>query len=74
MLKILAQLGAAVSLIFLSHSDSFPLALMLMTIAIGMTGFHNAGAMVMPQDIAPEYAGSVAGFSNTVATFSGRSN
>ena len=70
----MAQLGAAVSLILLSHSDSFPLALMLMTFAIGMTGFHNAGAMVMPQDIAPEYAGSVAGFSNTVSTFSGTCN
>ena len=69
--KLLAQLGAAFPLILLSHSDSFPLALMLMTFAIGMTGFHNAGAMVMPQDIAPDYAGSVAGFSNTVSTFSG---
>ena len=71
-LQVLAQLGAAFSLILLSRSESFPLALLLMTFAIGMTGFHNAGAMVMPQDIAPDYAGSVAGFSNTVSTFSGR--
>ncbi|XP_028408608.1 solute carrier family 17 member 9-like [Dendronephthya gigantea] len=68
--NILAQLGAAFSLILLSHCESFPLALMFMTLAIGMTGFHNAGGMVLPQDMAPEYAGSVAGFSNTVSTFS----
>ena len=68
--NVLAQLGAAFSLILLSYSESFPPALLLMTFAIGMTGFHNAGAMVMPQDIAPDYAGSVAGFSNTISTFS----
>ena len=70
-LQVLAQLGSACSLILLSHCESFPLALMFMTLAIGMTGFHNAGGMVLPQDMAPEYAGSVAGFSNTISTFSG---
>lgn len=67
----MAQLGAAISLILLSRCESFPPALLLMTFAIGMTGFTNAGAMVLPQDIAPEYAGSVSGFSQTVSTLSG---
>lgn len=67
----MAQLGAAISLLLLSHAQTFPLALLLMTFAIGMTGFHNAGAMVTPQDMAPEYAGSVAGVTNTIATFAG---
>lgn len=71
--QALAQLGAAFSLILLSRCETFPPALFFMAFAIGMTGFFNAGPMVLPQDMAPDYAGSVAGFSNTVSTFSGKS-
>jgi ACS family sodium-dependent inorganic phosphate cotransporter-like MFS transporter 9 len=39
-----------------------------MSCAVFCCGFHNAGIMVNPQDLAPKYAGAVFGIMNTIGT------
>lgn len=47
------------------------LAVALITAAQGLSGFQYGGFVVNHVDIAPRYAGTLFGISNTVATVSG---
>ena len=54
-------LGCACFLFSLSYAVTYEQALFRMTVAIGFIGFHSGAVMVNPQDIAPQFAGSVFG-------------
>ena len=53
------------SLLIVIQTKNFTLTLMCMSIIIGMTGFHSAGVTVNPQDLSPNFSGSVFGLMNT---------
>lgn len=59
------------ALLSLSNVTSFAAALICMTVAISGSGFHNAGVTVNPQDLAPNFSGSVFGLMNTVGAIPG---
>jgi len=42
-----------------------------MACTVACCGFHNAGIMVNPQDLAPRHAGSVFGVMNTIGALPG---
>ena len=64
-------LGTGFFLVCISHVNSYNAALFLMSGAVACCGFHNAGIMVNPQDLAPKFAGSVFGVMNTVGALPG---
>lgn len=55
----------SLSLILVMQTKNFTVSLMCMSIVIGMTGFHAAGVTVNPQDLSPNFSGSVFGLMNT---------
>ena len=59
--QTVALIGQAIFLLLISHQNSFEGALFCMAMAMACGGFHNSGVLVNPQDIAPQYAGSVFG-------------
>jgi ACS family sodium-dependent inorganic phosphate cotransporter-like MFS transporter 9 len=63
--------GSGIFLVLISQADSYNLALFLMSCTVFCCGFHNAGIMVNPQDLAPKYAGAVFGIMNTVGALPG---
>lgn len=46
-------------------------AVVMLTIAVGLCGFHFSGYFINHGDIAPPYAGTLFGISNTAATVPG---
>lgn len=54
-----------VGLLMVMNTKSFPMSLTCMCLCIGISGFHNAGVTVNPQDLAPDFSGSVFGLMNT---------
>lgn len=64
-------LGQNIALFIMSRTNNFNMSLICMTIIIGVTGFHNAAVTVNPQDLAPNYSGSVFGLMNTVGAIPG---
>lgn len=46
-------------------------AVVLLTIAVGLCGFHFSGYFINHGDIAPAYAGTLFGISNCIATIPG---
>lgn len=59
-------IGQCLSLWILMHTKNFTVSLLCMSIIIGMTGFHAAGVTVNPQDLSPNFSGSVFGLMNTI--------
>lgn len=55
----------SLSLIIVIQTRNFTLSLISMSVVIGMTGFHSAGVTVNPQDLSPNFSGSVFGLMNT---------
>lgn len=53
------------SLIIVMNTKDFSLALMAMCICMGIMSFHNFGVTANPQDLSPEFSGSVFGLMNT---------
>ena len=64
----ISLVGCGIFFVLISQADSYNLALFLMSCAVFCCGFHNAGIMVNPQDLAPKYAGAVFGIMNTIGT------
>lgn len=58
--------GQCLSLMVLMRTKNFTASLLCMSLIIGLTGFHAAGVTVNPQDLSPNYSGSVFGFMNTI--------
>lgn len=58
-------------LVMMTNVKSFYGALACMTCIVGGSGFHNAGVTVNPQDLAPQFSGSVFGMMNTVGAIPG---
>lgn len=58
------------ALMIVMQTKNFTLTLICMSLTIGVTGFHAAGVTVNPQDLSPQFSGSVFGLMNTFgATF-----
>lgn len=55
----------SLSLLLVMQTKSFTVSLISMSIIIGMTGFHSAAVTVNPQDLSPNFSGSVFGLMNT---------
>ena len=53
------------------YVSSFPMALMLCTLALFSKSFHNFGTVVNAIDIAPKHSGSIFGAVNTFGSSSG---
>lgn len=63
--------GCGFFFMLISQTESYSMALFLMACAVACCGFHNAGIMVNPQDLAPKFAGSVFGVMNTLGALPG---
>ena len=65
--------GAGVFLIGLSYLDctQTALAVVLLVLAVTMSGFVYSGYFVNHMDIAPQYAGTLMGISNGIGAISG---
>ena len=65
--------GAGIFLIGLSYLDctQTALAVVLLVLAVSMSGFVYSGYFVNHMDIAPQYAGTLMGISNGLAAISG---
>jgi len=66
--------GAVAGLIcfrFATGVTTFESALLHMTLMIGCLGTNSVGLAMNPQDLAPEQAGSLFGFMNTIAALTG---
>uniref|UniRef100_A0A336LJN3 CSON009530 protein n=1 Tax=Culicoides sonorensis TaxID=179676 RepID=A0A336LJN3_CULSO len=59
------------SLFIMCHTNSFPIALICMSIITGASGFHNSSCTINPQDLAPNHSGSVFGLMNTFGAVPG---
>lgn len=55
----------SLALLLVMQTKNFTASLLCMSLAIGMTGFHAAGVTVNPQDLSPNFSGSVFGLMNT---------
>lgn len=55
----------SLSLVLVMQTKNFTVSLTCMSLIIGMTGFHAAGVTVNPQDLSPNFSGSVFGLMNT---------
>lgn len=55
----------SLSLMLVMQTKNFTVTLSCMSLVIGMTGFHAAGVTVNPQDLSPNFSGSVFGLMNT---------
>ena len=63
--------GTGFFLLIISYIDNYNGALFVMACTVACCGFHNAGIMVNPQDLAPKHAGSVFGVMNTIGAIPG---
>ncbi|KAJ3668893.1 hypothetical protein LUZ60_010843 [Juncus effusus] len=60
--------GPGVSLLCLSFAKTPGIAALLMTIALSLSSFSQAGYFCNVQDVAPKYAGSLHGLTNGIGT------
>lgn len=64
--------GAMLSLIIMCFVDCNPaLAVMVLCMAVGLSGSANCGFLCSHQDLAPNFAGTLLGFTNTFGSFAG---
>jgi len=70
---ITGMFGGGLFLIGLSYLDctQTALAVVMLVLAVSMTGFVYSGYFVNHMDIAPQYAGTLMGISNGLAAISG---
>ncbi|GMI96456.1 phosphate transporter 4;2 [Hibiscus trionum] len=61
-------IGPGVSLLCLNFAKSPEIAALLMTAALSLSSFSQAGFLLNMQDIAPQYAGFLHGISNSAGT------
>ncbi|KAE8099260.1 hypothetical protein FH972_017256 [Carpinus fangiana] len=61
-------IGPGVSLLCLNYAKTPESALLLITIALSLSSFSQAGFLLNMQDIAPQYAGFLHGISNSAGT------
>ncbi|XP_063701104.1 voltage-gated purine nucleotide uniporter SLC17A9 isoform X2 [Culicoides brevitarsis] len=59
------------ALFIMCHTNSYPIALICMSIITGASGFHNSSCTINPQDLAPNHSGSVFGLMNTFGAVPG---
>lgn len=55
----------SLALVLVMQTNNFTISLTCMSLIIGMTGFHSAAATINPQDLSPNFSGSVFGLMNT---------
>lgn len=67
----ISLIGSGFFLICISYTHTYSTSLFIMACTVACCGFHNAGIMVNPQDLAPKYAGSVFGVMNTIGALPG---
>ncbi len=53
--------GVAFFLVLVTYTSSYSAALLCMALSLTCGGFHGAGILVNPQDLAPKFSGSVFG-------------
>ncbi|KAJ6849024.1 putative anion transporter 2, chloroplastic [Iris pallida] len=61
-------IGPGVSLLCLKYARSPSVASVLMTVALSLSSFSQAGFLLNMQDIAPRYAGFLHGITNSIGT------
>ncbi|CAH1255163.1 SLC17A9 [Branchiostoma lanceolatum] len=71
MMEIVGMGGPVVCLLLTDYTDSFVLALMAVSMGMFSQAFHNSGVLVVPQDIAPSFAGAVFGVMNMLGAIPG---
>ncbi|KAL1321615.1 hypothetical protein HN51_066466 [Arachis hypogaea] len=67
-MQTIGFIGPAVTLLCLYYANSPTTAATLMTAALSLSSFSQAGFMLNIQDIAPQYAGILHGISNSAGT------
>ncbi|KAG5142866.1 hypothetical protein AAZX31_07G135900 [Glycine max] len=67
-MQTIGFIGPAVTLLCLNYANTPAVAATLMTIALSLSSFSQAGFMLNIQDIAPQYAGILHGISNCAGT------
>ncbi|XP_077991629.1 voltage-gated purine nucleotide uniporter SLC17A9-like [Glandiceps talaboti] len=67
----IASLGIMICLISVGQTDSFNVALTFAASALVFQSFSNGGVLSNPQDLAPDWAGSVFGVMNTAGALPG---
>ncbi|XP_002742075.1 voltage-gated purine nucleotide uniporter SLC17A9-like [Saccoglossus kowalevskii] len=67
----IASLGIIVCLILIGQSEYYNASLTFAATALVFQSFSNAGVLTNPQDIAPQWAGSVFGVMNTAGAMPG---
>ncbi|XP_078595327.1 voltage-gated purine nucleotide uniporter SLC17A9-like isoform X4 [Branchiostoma floridae x Branchiostoma japonicum] len=71
MVEIVGMGGPVVCLLLTDYTDSFVMALMAVSMGMFSQAFHNSGVLVIPQDIAPSFAGAVFGVMNMLGAIPG---
>ncbi|PNX93146.1 putative anion transporter chloroplastic-like, partial [Trifolium pratense] len=67
-MQTIGFIGPAVTLICLNYANTPTMAATLLTAALSLSSFSQAGFMLNIQDIAPQYAGTLHGISNSAGT------
>ncbi|XP_035666035.1 solute carrier family 17 member 9-like isoform X2 [Branchiostoma floridae] len=71
MVEIVGMGGPVVCLLLTDYTNSFVMALMAVSMGMFSQAFHNSGVLVIPQDIAPSFAGAVFGVMNMLGAIPG---
>lgn len=67
-MQTIGFLGPALALLGVNASPSASIAVIWLTVGVGLSAFSQAGFLVNFQEIAPRYAGVIHGISNTAGT------
>lgn len=67
----ISLIGSGFFIMCISYTTNYYSSMFMMACTVACCGFHNAGIMVNPQDLAPRYAGSVFGVMNTIGALPG---
>ncbi|XP_061339644.1 probable anion transporter 3, chloroplastic [Gastrolobium bilobum] len=67
-MQTIGFIGPAVTLLCLNYANTPTIAATLLTAALSLSSFSQAGFMLNIQDIAPQYAGILHGISNSAGT------
>lgn len=70
-LQVVGSAGPAFALIALAGTSDIDMAVVLLTIALGLSAFSFAGFASNHLDISPRHAGAIFGISNTAGTMPG---
>eukprot|EP00118_Oscarella_pearsei_P029123 m.3724 g.3724 ORF g.3724 m.3724 type:complete len:483 (+) comp9729_c0_seq1:143-1591(+) len=67
----IGQIGPALFLVASSYTANFAVAVTCLSVSVGLTGLTYSGFNVNHLDIAPRFAGTLMGITNTAGTISG---